>query len=156
MSFKTFYKNIIKSDYYDILIERKPSEFKDLTSKGYMAVLYISDLLDQRKKVKDIIKLFPAEEQYQLLIKEIFRARLEIARDSKQRRLIVWDKAKIFLDTVEKYNKKFVQDQEYFDLHSPFRKLQKTPVELSQVQSSPEKKYFLIVKNERTRTRSQS
>ena len=125
MDFISFYQNIRKTKEYDDLMEHKETEpeFKGLTSKGFMAIFYINDLLEQRYKIHEIIKLFPKQKEYQELIKSCFKRNLTFARNKNNRKKIVWDKAVIFVKTVEKYNEKFVNDTDYFETYYPIRKL---------------------------------
>jgi len=124
MDFNLFYKNIRKTKEYDDLMEHKETndEFKDLTSKGFMAIFYINDLLEQKYKIHQIIKLFPKEKQYQELITSCFKRNLRFARNKNVRKKIIWDKVCIFVKTIEKYNEKFVNDAEYFQEYYPVRK----------------------------------
>jgi hypothetical protein len=123
MDFNSFYQNIRKTKEYDDLMEHKETEpeFKELTSKGFMAIFYINDLLDQRYKIHQIIKLFPKD--FHELIKQVFQSRLKFARNNQDRKRFVWDKLNIFVKTVEKYNEKFVNDNVYFETYYPIRKL---------------------------------
>ena len=123
MDFNLFYQNIRKTPEYDDLMEHKETEpeFKELTSKGFMAIFYINDLLEQQYRIHEIIKLFPKEKQYQELIKSCFKRNLKFARNKNVRKKIIWDKVCIFVKTIEKYNEKFVNDNDYFDLYYPVR-----------------------------------
>ena len=125
MDFNTFYKNIRQTEEYDTLMDLRYSypEFKQLTSKGFMAVLYINDLFDQKYKVSQIIKLFKGQgTDYIQTIRDIFECRLKDARKSGRKK-ILWDKADIYIRTVENYNKKFVNDEDYFNQFYPVRVL---------------------------------
>ncbi|MDA0361837.1 MAG: hypothetical protein O3A45_02410 [Proteobacteria bacterium] len=95
-------------------------EFKDLTSKGFMAIFYINDLLDHRYKIHQIIKLFSKD--FHELIKEVFQSRLKFSKNNQGRKRFVWDKLNIFVKSVEIYNEKIVNDTDYFETYYPIRK----------------------------------
>ena len=119
MNFNNFYQNIRNTPEYDVLMEHKETEpeFKALTSKGFMAIFYINDLMDQRYKMHQIVKLFSIE--YIETIKEVFKSRLKFSRDKKQRKRFVWNKLQKWVKVVDCYNTKFVKDAEYFQEYYP-------------------------------------
>ena len=122
MHFNKFYQNIRNTPEYDDLMEHKETEpeFKDLTSKGFMAIFYINDLMDQRYKMHQIVKLFPIE--YIPTIKEVFQSRLKFSRDKRERKRFVWDKLQNWVKVVDRYNSTFVKDAEYFQEYYPSKK----------------------------------
>jgi hypothetical protein len=124
MDFDKYYKNIRKTDIYDILIEKRYEyeEFASFTSKGFIAVLYINDLFDNRYKVKDILPLFKKED-YKKLVRDIFEVRLNVAKNNNEPKKILWDKLRTTLQLTEHYNRKYVNDKNYFDTYYPVRKI---------------------------------